>query len=140
MAADRPTQVKPRLAHPGHAQRRAIRSVRLYSLEFGTERRLRIRRPGVRIPPSALHENGPLRPCNGPFSAPNAAPASPAATPQATERRPHRSRHVERGRVEGYRLGHQGARDEVEDQRLDEGMAIADPTLRANSGANLACG
>jgi hypothetical protein len=35
---------------------------------------LRIRRPGVRIPPSALHENGPPRTSSGPFSSSRAAP------------------------------------------------------------------
>ena len=59
------TQVEPTRAHPGHPQRRSIRSVRLYSLpalSFGSKRRLRIRRPGVRIPPSALHRFGLLGP------------------------------------------------------------------------------
>jgi hypothetical protein len=47
---------------PRRARRRSIRSVRRYSLSWSRTRRLRIRfRPGVRIPPSALHENGPLR-------------------------------------------------------------------------------
>jgi hypothetical protein len=47
------TQVMPKRARRPHPQRRAIRSVRRYSLSCSEDMRLRIRRPGVRIPPSA---------------------------------------------------------------------------------------
>jgi hypothetical protein len=47
------TQVMPKRARRPHPQRRAIRSLRLYSLSCSEDMRLRIRRPGVRIPPSA---------------------------------------------------------------------------------------
>ena len=62
------TQVMPKRTHRGHLQRRSLRSVRRYSLGCSRDMRLRIRRPGVRIPPSARLENGPLRTWCRPFS------------------------------------------------------------------------
>jgi hypothetical protein len=48
-----PGQVVTDRDHRGHSLRRPIRSVRPYPLSFGEDLRLRIRRPGVRIPASA---------------------------------------------------------------------------------------
>ena len=59
----------PKRTHRPHPQRRTIRSVRQHSLSFSSNRRLRIRRPGVRIPPSALHGSGLLEPSSRPDSA-----------------------------------------------------------------------
>jgi hypothetical protein len=100
----------PKRTHRPHPQRRSIRSVRRNSLSYSKEMRLRIRRPGVQIPPSALHGNGPLRPSSGPFD------GFGRSTMTAIHGRHAKS--VTIGHVRGQSSGVRQGPDEVTDELL----------------------